>query len=74
MKVSAARNLRDILLLLGIIIMFCREIYAPFLIVGGIITLFGFVVHFLYNKCPYCKRQLGREDGEYCPHCGRALD
>ena len=52
MKVSTARNLKDILLLVGIILMFCREIYVPFLIVGGIITLFGFIVHFRYNKCP----------------------
>lgn len=74
MKVSTARNLKDILLLVGIILMFCREIYAPFLIVGGIITLFGFIVHFRYNKCPYCKRQLGRADGDYCQYCGHALD
>ena len=74
MKVSTARNLKDILLLVGIILMFCREIYAPFLIVGGIITLFGFMVHFRYNKCPYCKRQLGRADGDYCQYCGHALD
>jgi predicted amidophosphoribosyltransferase len=74
MKVSTARELSTILMLGGIILILCREIYMPFLIIGSIITLFGLVVRFLYNKCPYCKRQLGREDGEYCPHCGRALD
>lgn len=74
MNVRTARNLKDILLLVGIILMLCDNIFAPFLIIGGIITLFGIIVYFLYVKCPYCKRQLGRDDGEYCPHCGRALD
>ena len=74
MKVSTARELSTILMLGGIILILCREIYMPFLLIGSIITLFGLVVHFLYNKCPYCGRQLGRDYGDYCPHCGRALD
>jgi len=74
MKVSKAQNLRDILLLVGIVIMLCHDIYAPFFIIGVVIILSGFIVHFLYNKCPYCGRQLGRDYGDYCQHCGHALD
>lgn len=74
MKVRTVQKLRDIFLLVGIIIMLCHGIFAPFFVIGGIITLIGFVMHFCYNKCPYCRRQLGRNNGAYCQHCGHALD
>lgn len=74
MKSKKAQKLRDILAIVGIVIMICGYIYGPLLIVGGIVTFSCFVPHFLYNKCPYCGKQLGRNEGKYCQHCGKELD
>ena len=74
MKAKQARKLRDILAITGIAIMLCGFICEPLLIVGGIVACSCFIPHFLYNKCPYCGKQLGRSEGEYCQYCGKQLD
>lgn len=74
MKVRKAQKLRDILAIAGIIIMLCGYIYQPLLFVGGMVALSCFVPHFLYNKCPHCGKQLGRNEGRCCQHCGRGID
>ena len=74
MKVKKAQRLRDILAFAGIGITLCGYIYEPLLIVGGFVAFSCFVPHFLYNKCPHCKKQLGRDMWKYCHHCGKELD
>ena len=73
MKVRDARNLRDILFILGFIVMLGAYIYEPLLTVGAVVMLSGLIPHFLYNKCPHCGKQLGRSDGKFCQHCGKKL-
>ena len=74
MKVKKARKLRDVLMITGILIMLCASIYAPLSMIGAVIAFSGLVPHFMFNKCPRCGRQLGRNDGEYCQYCGAELE
>lgn len=78
MKVKEAQKLRDTLFIVGIVIMLCAAIYEPLFelltVIGAVIAFSGLIPHFLYNKCPSCGKQLGRNDGKYCQHCGKALD
>ncbi len=40
----------------------------------GIILLIGAVAfRFMFFKCPYCKKYLGRSSGEKCPYCGKEI-
>ena len=66
--------LRDTLFVVGFIIMLAAYIYEPLIIIGAIVMFSGLIPHFLYNKCPSCGKQLGRNDGEYCQYCGKELD
>ena len=74
MRVQNARKLRDTLFIIGFFIMLGSYIYVPLIYVGTIIMLSGLIPHILYNKCPHCRRQLGRNDGEFCQHCGGKLE
>lgn len=74
MKARQAQKLRDALFIIGILMMLCAGIFEPLTIIGAVIAFSGFIPHFLYNKCPCCGKQLGRNDGGYCQHCGKALD
>ena len=74
MKVKQARKVRDILSIAGIVIMLCGYAYDPLLIVGGVVAFSCLIPHFLYNKCPHCRRQLGRNHGRYCQYCGKEID
>lgn len=76
MKAKQAQKLRDLLAISGIIIMLCGYIYEPLLIARGVVacSCSCFIPHFLYNKCPYCKKQLGRNEGKHCQHCGKELE
>lgn len=74
MKIRKVQKLRDILLITGLVIMLCANIYVPLLIVGGVIVCSGLVTHFLYSKCPHCGEYLDRNAAKYCQHCGKELD
>ena len=74
MKLRKARELRDILMLIGIVIMLLGHNSDALLVVGLIVTFSGLIPHFLYNKCPHCGKQLGRNEGKFCQFCGRPLD
>ena len=74
MKLRKARELRDILMLIGIVIMLLGHNSDALLVVGLIVTFSGLIPHFLYNKCPHCGKQLGGNEGEFCQHCGKPLD
>ena len=57
MKPEQAQRLRDILLMLGTLIMFSSYLFGQALLwVGMVITFSGLIPHFLYNKCPHCGR------------------
>ena len=75
MKARDAQKLRDTLLFAGIAIMLAAYIFGIVCsIIGAIVAFFGLIPHFLYNKCPHCGRQLGRNDGAFCQHCGGEID
>lgn len=74
MKVRNAQKIRDMLAVAGIIIMLCGYVYEPLLFVGGVVAFSCLVPHFLYNKCPHCRKQLGRNEGKYCQYCGKEFD
>ena len=48
-------------------------LWLPLLCVGGGLMLAGTIVLVIFWRCPGCRKLLGREDVNYCPHCGRAL-
>ena len=74
MKVRDAQKLRDMLLIFGFIIMLAAYLYKPLFIIGVIVAFSCLIPHFLYNKCPHCGKQLGRNEGKFCQHCGGKID
>ena len=74
MNVSDAQKLRDILFIAGFLIMMAASIWEPFLIIGTIVAFSGLIPDFLYNKCPRCGKHLGRNQGDFCHHCGGKID
>lgn len=74
MTVKKARKLRDGLMIIGFITMLTAYLYEPMFIVGCVIAFSGLIPHFLYNKCPHCKKQLGRNDGAFCQYCGGRIE
>lgn len=74
MKVRKAQKLRDTLMIVGIAIMLAGSIHVALSLIGAVVAFSGLVPHFLYNKCPHCKKQLGRNDGNFCQHCGGIID
>ena len=74
MPVKKARALRDRLLLAGFVVMLLAYVYRPLFYVGGAIAFSCLIPHFLYNKCPHCGKQLGRNEGDFCQHCGKRID
>lgn len=74
MNVRDAQKLRDALLIIGILIMLVGYMWEPLLIIGAVIAFSCLIPHFLYNRCPNCKKQLGRNGGKFCQHCGSKLD
>lgn len=74
MTVKKARKLRDILMVAGILVMLVALLCRPLLIIGAIVAFSGLIPHFLFNKCPHCGKQLGRNEGAFCQFCGKSLD
>lgn len=74
MNPRKACRLRDTLLIVGFIIMLAAYIYEPLIVIGAIVSFSCFIPHFLYNRCPHCGRQLGRNEAVYCQHCGKPID
>lgn len=48
-------------------------VIEPLGVVGMIVMLSCLIPHFMYNKCPYCGKQLGRNEGDFCQFCGKSL-
>nr|WP_298060215.1 hypothetical protein [uncultured Blautia sp.] len=74
MTVKKARKLRDTLLIAGTVMMLLGYLYKPFFMVGVIVAFLCLIPHFLFNKCPHCGKQLGRNEGEFCQFCGKHID
>lgn len=74
MAVKNARKLRDTLLLVGFVVMLSAYVYEPLFIVGLIVAFSCLIPHFLFNKCPHCGKQLGRNEGGFCQFCGKRFD
>lgn len=75
MTVKKAQKLRDTLLIAGAALMTIGGcLYQPLLIVGVVVAFSCLIPHFLFNKCPHCGKQLGRNEGDFCQFCGKRLD
>lgn len=74
MTVNKARMIRDSLIVAGFAIMMLANVYEPLFLVGAAVAVSSLIPHFLYNKCPNCGKQLGRNEGKYCQHCGKQID
>ena len=74
MTAKKAQKWRDVLGITGALIM-SAGYFADFLVIIGAIVLFSALIpDFLYNKCPHCKKHLGRNEGNYCHHCGAKIE
>lgn len=74
MKVRDAQKLRDTLFIVGFIIMLAGGIWGLLCtIIGAIVSFSCLIPHFLYNKCPHCRKQLGRNESKFCQHCGNEI-
>ena len=73
MTVKKARKTRDTLMIVGFLIALLAYIWEPMIYVGAVTMFSSFIPHFLYNKCPHCGRQLGRNEGDFCQFCGEKL-
>ena len=77
MKPEQAQRLRDILFLLGAVVMLTSYLFGEVILcIGMVIAFSGLVPHFLYNKCPHCGHQLRAwtHRDPYCPFCGKRVD
>ena len=75
MNVRNAQKLRFALLIAGFIIMLAGGIWGPLCTKIGIVVAFSSLIPtLLYNKCPHCGKQLGRNEGKFCHHCGEKID
>ena len=74
MTVRKARKLRDTLLIAGFIIMLLAYLYEPLFIVGAVVSFSCLIPHFLFNRCPHCRKHLGNNSGGFCPFCGESID
>lgn len=75
MKVRDAQKLRDMLLIIGTVMMLSSYFYKPLFVPGIVVACACLIPHFLYNKCPNCGKQLTtRTESKFCPHCGKKID
>lgn len=74
MKLRNAQKLRNGLLIVGIVVMLSGMLYEPMFGVGAVIACSCLIPHILFNKCPHCGKQLGKNEAQYCQFCGKSLD
>ena len=74
MTVKRARKVRDALLLGGGIVMLSAYIWEPAFYVGMAAAVSCLIPHFLWNGCPHCGKQLGRNEGDFCQFCGKRIE
>lgn len=74
MSVKKGRKLRDLLLILGTVVMLLGSLHEALFTVGAVIAFSSLLPHFLFNRCPHCGKQLGKNEGEFCQFCGKPLE
>lgn len=74
MPLKKAQKLRNTLLIAGFVIALLGYLWNLFGFIGSIMMLSSLIPHFLWNKCPHCGKQLGRNEGAFCQFCGKKLD
>ena len=74
MSYKDARILRDILMAVGFVVIIAGYLYSPLTFVGFIVMLSCLIPDYLYNRCPHCKKRLGRNSSSFCQHCGEKID
>lgn len=70
-NVKNARKLIVTLWIAGFVLSMLGGAYVPLLIAGIIVIVSSLIPHFLYNKCPHCGKNLGRNEGRFCQFCGK---
>ena len=73
-KAKTAQKLITILVLVGVAVILCGAANETLFVVGSVIASSCFIPHFLFNKCPRCGKNLGRNQGEFCQHCGSPIE
>ena len=74
MPVKKARKLRDTLLIAGFVVALMGYFWNVLGFLGIVLMFSALVPHFLWNKCPHCGKNLGRDGGDYCQHCGKPIE
>ena len=75
MKVKDARKLVITILIFGFILsLLGGYFYEPLFIIGILVMVASLIPHFLYNKCPHCGKNLGRNAGRFCQFCGKEYE
>ena len=74
MDVRKAQKLRNTLLIIGFIVMLAAYVWEPLMVIGAIVAVSCLIPHFLYNKCPHCGKQLGKNEADFCQFCGGKID
>lgn len=76
MNVKNARKLMVTLLIAGFVLSLLGGwyTYEPLFIAGIIVMVSSLIPHFLYNKCPHCGKNLGRNGGRFCQFCGKEYE
>lgn len=74
MNARKAQKIRNYLFVIGIVLMLCGTISDILFAIGVVVLLSGLIPDFLYNRCPHCKQLLGRNEADFCQHCGGKID
>ncbi len=74
MQLRKAQKLRNILMLVGFVMVLLGYYSDALAIIGLIVAISSLIPHFRYNKCPHCGRQLRLNEEKFCQYCGRPLD
>ena len=75
MNVRKAQELRDTLIVVGFLVMLNAYLFGPVCSILGALVMFSALIpDYRYNRCPHCKKRLGRNAGDFCQHCGEKID
>ena len=74
MKPKQVRKLTYTLLIVGIVVMLLGYLHIAFFIAGACIACSCLIPHLFFYRCPHCGKLLGRNEGEFCQHCGERID
>lgn len=74
MNARKAQKLRNYLFAIGIVLMLFSSVSDIIFAIGAVVTISGVIPDILYNRCPRCKKLLGRNEAHFCQHCGGKID